>query len=360
MTAVSSSNGGGRTLNLSMRDVKSLLTMADCIPIQEEVFRRNGEGTAWNGPNAWVFADPQLMTHPGTGKMMCGGVEPDWWGMKLLGTREGGPDDRNRMQLLALFRAETLLPVAVMEANYLGHVRTGAGAAIATKYLARRDARTIGVLGAGATARFALLAHHALGWPVEKVYIYSRSPENRQAYVEEMGAQTGFSIEALDGPEEVVRRAEILITGTGSPAPALKADWVQPGTHVNAVPARAQHRRRDTDRNHGRKAQRRNRPWRHYARGRSRGARRSRRRHQAGPRVGRPDHAVRQLRSDRAGHRNWGARLGARKGARRRLLDGVQPRRRPVVASRARRPSGARLWHPCKRGPGMTRWVRTR
>jgi alanine dehydrogenase len=235
MTAVSSSNGGGRTLNLSMRDVKSLLTMADCIPIQEEVFRRNGEGTAWNGPNAWVFADPQLMTHPGTGKMMCGGVEPDWWGMKLLGTREGGPDDRNRMQLLALFRAETLLPVAVMEANYLGHVRTGAGAAIATKYLARRDARTIGVLGAGATARFALLAHHALGWPVEKVYIYSRSPENRQAYVEEMGAQTGFSIEALDGPEEVVRRAEILITGTGSPAPALKADWVQPGTHVNAM-----------------------------------------------------------------------------------------------------------------------------
>ena len=235
MTAVSSDNGGGRTLNLSMRDVKSLLTMADCIPIQEDVFRRNGEGTAWNGPNAWVYANPALMTHPGTGKMMCGGVEPDWWGMKLLGQRDGGPDDRNRMQLLALFRAETLLPVAVMEANYLGHVRTGAGAAIATKNLAREDARTIGVLGAGATARFALLAHHAMGWPVDQVYIYSRSPRNREAYVEEMAAQTGYPIEALDGPEEVVRRAEILITGTASTVPAFEADWVQPGTHVNAM-----------------------------------------------------------------------------------------------------------------------------
>jgi alanine dehydrogenase len=230
-----SANGGGRTLNLSMRHVKSLLTMEDCIGIQEEVFRQNGEGRAWNGPNAWVFANPAVMTYPGTGKMMCGGIEPDWWGMKLLGTREGGPDDRNRMQLLALFRAETLLPVAVMEANYLGHVRTGAGAAIASRYLARKDARTIGVLGAGATARFALLAHHAMGWPVERVYVYSRSPRNREAYVREMGEQTGYAIEALDDAEDVTRRAEILITGTGSPAPAFQAGWVQPGTHVNAM-----------------------------------------------------------------------------------------------------------------------------
>jgi alanine dehydrogenase len=235
MSDAATSNGAGRTLNLSMRQVKELLTMDDCISIQEEVFRQNGEGTAWNGPNAWIFPNAEVMTHPGTGKMMCGGIEPEWWGMKLLGTREGGPDDRNRMQLLALFKAETLLPVAVMEANYLGHVRTGAGAAIATRYLAREDARVIGVLGAGATARFALLAHHAMGWPVERVYMYSRSPANREAYVREMGEQTGFEIEALDNPEDVVRRAEILITGTASSVPAFEAGWVQPGTHVNAM-----------------------------------------------------------------------------------------------------------------------------
>lgn len=224
-----------RTLTLSMRDVKELLTMEDCVRVQEHVFAENGHGRAWNGANSWIHPEDQPMTYPGTGKMMCGGIEPDWWGMKLLGTREGDPDGRNRMQVLLLFRAETLLPVAMIEANYLGHVRTGAGAAIATKHLARPEARTVGVLGSGATARFALLAHRAIDWPIEQVYVYSRSPERRAAYVEEIGAQTGYRIEAISDSEEVVRRAEILITGTASHTPALQADWVQRGTHVNAM-----------------------------------------------------------------------------------------------------------------------------
>ena len=225
----------GRTLTLSMRDVKELLTMDDCVGIQEHVFAENGHGRAWNGENTWIHPQDYPMTHPGTGKMMCGGIEPDWWGMKLLGTRDGDPDGRNRMQVLLLFRAETLLPVAVIEANYLGHIRTGAGAAIATKYLARKDARKVGVLGTGATARFALLAHKSLGWPVESVQVYSRSEARRAAYVEEIGAQTGYAIEALDDPEAVVRGAEILITGTASTTPAFDVDWVQPGTHINAM-----------------------------------------------------------------------------------------------------------------------------
>lgn len=209
--------------------------MEDCIAIQERVFGENGHGRAWNGPNAWIHPEDQQMTYPGTGKMMCGGIEPDWWGMKLLGTRDGDPDGRNRMQVLVLFGAETLLPVAVIEANYLGHMRTGAGAAIATKHLARPEARTIGVLGTGATARFALLAHKAMGWPTDHVLVYSRSKERRAAYVEDMGARTGYEITALDNAEEVVVEAEILITGTASTTPVLEPDWVRPGTHVNAM-----------------------------------------------------------------------------------------------------------------------------
>jgi alanine dehydrogenase len=224
-----------RTLTLSMRDVKELLSMEDSLRIQEHVFAENGHGRAWNGGNTWIHPEDQPMTYPGTGKMMCGGIEPDWWGMKLLGTRDGDPDGRNRMQVLLLFKAETLLPVAMIEANYLGHMRTGAGAAIATKYLAREDARRVGVLGTGATARFALLAHHAMGRPIDVVQVYSRSEERRAAYVEEMGEQTGYAIEALSDPEEVVRGAEILITGTASHSPALEVDWVQPGTHINAM-----------------------------------------------------------------------------------------------------------------------------
>ncbi|MGE3619136.1 MAG: ornithine cyclodeaminase family protein [Acidimicrobiia bacterium] len=225
----------GRALVLSMRDVKELLDMGECIAIQEDVFARNGAGTAWNGENAWIFPDAELMRYPSTGKMMSGAIEPDWWGMKLLGVGEGGPDDRARMQVLCLFRAETLTPVAVVEANYLGHVRTGAGAAVASRHLARPEARRIGVLGTGATARFALQAHAAMGWPVDRVQVYSRTPERRLEYARELGAATGYDIEPVADPEEVVRGAEILVTGTASHEPAFDAAWVQPGTHVNAM-----------------------------------------------------------------------------------------------------------------------------
>ena len=78
MSDAGSSNGGGRTVNLSMRQVKELLSMDDCISIQEEVFRQNGEGTAWNGPNAWIFPNAEVMTHPGTGKMMWS-YDPESW-----------------------------------------------------------------------------------------------------------------------------------------------------------------------------------------------------------------------------------------------------------------------------------------
>lgn len=209
--------------------------MEDCISVQEEVFRKNGEGLAWNGENAWINKDETSVKHPLTGKMMSGGIEPEWRGMKLLSSRKGNPQERSRMQLMALFDATNLLPVAMMEANYLGHMRTGAGAAVASKYLARPDSKTVGVLGSGATARFALWAHAAAGWKPENVLVFSRSEEHRTAYVKEMGKLTGYEIEAAEEAEEVVRKADILITGTGSTSPALEASWVQPGTHVNAM-----------------------------------------------------------------------------------------------------------------------------
>lgn len=224
-----------RTRIISSRDVKKLLTMDECIPVQHEVFRQNGDGQAWNGENAWIHPDDSAVAFPLTGKLMSGGIEPSWRGMKLLSSRKGDPDTRSRMQILALFRAEDLLPVAMVESNYLGHVRTGAGAAIASQYLARRESSVIGVLGSGATARFALWAHAAAGWKPRLVHVFSRSKERRDAYVSKMAELTGYNIQALEDPEDVVKQADILITGTGSTSPAFDADWVKPGTHVNAM-----------------------------------------------------------------------------------------------------------------------------
>lgn len=224
-----------RTRILSTRDVKQLLTMEDCLTVQEQVFAQNARGIALNYENAWSYADPETMRYPATGKMMSGRIEPDWWGMKVYGAREGAADDRARMQILSIFDSETLLPVALLEANYLGHLRTGAGAGVASKFLARPESRTLGVLGTGATARFATLAHAASKWEFDEVLVYSRSPESRDKFAAQVSAATGYRVTPRDSAEGAVSSADILITGTASHQPVFDADWVKPGTHVNAM-----------------------------------------------------------------------------------------------------------------------------
>ena len=223
------------SLVLSDRDVRRLLTMEDCVPIQEQVFALNAQGKAWNGENAWVNPNPHQQTLPAQGKVLTGGIEPNWWGVKngFYGTQD--PNGHRRVQTLLIFRSQNLCPVAVMDSMYLGNVRTGAGAAVATRFLARQEARVIGVLGTGATAWFSLMAHRAINWPVSRVVVYSRSAERRQKFANKLSTATDYIVEALDSPEKVVRQSEILITGTATLTPVMQASWVQEGTHINAM-----------------------------------------------------------------------------------------------------------------------------
>jgi alanine dehydrogenase len=223
------------SLILSGKDVRAVLTMEDDVVTQEEVFALNARGKAWCGDTAWVHPDSKTQTYPAEGKMMTGGIEPDWWGVKNIFYGEYDPEGRRRVSVLTIFDTKTLCPVAVMECLYIGNVRTGAGGAVATKYLARKDARVIGILGSGAVAWFTLLAHRAMEWPASKVQVYSRSEERRQKFAQDMSSRTGYQVVPVESAEKVVREAEILITGAATLEPILKADWVQPGTHVNAM-----------------------------------------------------------------------------------------------------------------------------
>lgn len=229
----------GRTLVLSMAQVRDLVSMEDCIRLQEDVFRLSASGEAWEGTSAWTMPDA-AMAHPRAAKTMVGGIEPDWWGVKMVAFSDGAPEAKRRMQVLALFHAESLVPAAVIEANHLGYLRTGAAAAVATRHLARRDARVVGVLGTGAVARFAVRAHLALGWPVERLLLYSPSQERRAAYARELRERDGLAVEVARTVEEVVPHAEVLISGTASSRPAFAAELVRPGTHVNALGHRAE------------------------------------------------------------------------------------------------------------------------
>ncbi|HSH79472.1 MAG TPA: ornithine cyclodeaminase family protein, partial [Herpetosiphonaceae bacterium] len=99
----------------------------------------------------------------------------------------------------------------------------------------RPDARTLGVLGSGVLARYTVLAIRELLPEMQRVYVYSRDRERREAYARQMAEATGWSFVPVDTARAAVEEADILVTATNSAEPNLFAEWIKPGTHINAM-----------------------------------------------------------------------------------------------------------------------------
>jgi len=121
-----------------------------------------------------------------------------------------------------------------MQADYLGQVRTGAASAVATKHLARADAATVGVFGAGKQARTQLLGVSRVR-KLSRAVVYSPTAERRAAFAAEMSAACGVEVVPADKPEDAARGLDIVCTATSAREPVLLGDWVSPGQHLNVV-----------------------------------------------------------------------------------------------------------------------------
>jgi len=132
---------------------------------------------------------------------------------------------------VTLFDGETGEVRALMNASAITAIRTAAVSAVATRLLAREDARELGVLGAGVQARSHLEALRLVR-NFEHVRIFSPTAEHAQALAAEAGA------EAVETAEEAVRGADVIVTATSSVEPVLQRDWLQEGAHVNVVGGR--------------------------------------------------------------------------------------------------------------------------
>lgn len=122
----------------------------------------------------------------------------------------------------------------IVVGDLLGEIRTGAIGGVAVKLLARADADSIAIIGSGAQARTQLAAAAAVR-TLRIVRVFSRSPENRQRFAEEMGRKLGLSIQASASVKEAVRDAAIVICATDSRQPVIQSSWIAPGTHVTTV-----------------------------------------------------------------------------------------------------------------------------
>ncbi|PLS02382.1 cyclodeaminase [Neobacillus cucumis] len=137
--------------------------------------------------------------------------------------------------MMILINTQTGVPEAVLLDNgYLTDVRTAAAGAVAAAYLSKNTIETAGVIGAGSQARYQLRAL-SLVRNFSKVLIYSRSAERSQKFAEEMTAELGREVIAVQSAEFVVRNSEIVISTTPSKEPIIKADWLHPGLHITAM-----------------------------------------------------------------------------------------------------------------------------
>jgi len=135
-----------------------------------------------------------------------------------------------------LFEADEGRLLAILDATEITAIRTAAVSGLATRLLAREDARTLAVLGSGTQARTHLQAVLAVR-PIEEVRVFSRDRVKALAFAERESARRGVPVYAAASAEEAVRGADVVCTVTSSREPVLQGAWLRPGTHVNAVGA---------------------------------------------------------------------------------------------------------------------------
>jgi alanine dehydrogenase len=208
------------TLYLSESDVQELLSPGEAVEAVEACFRRMAAGSVELAPRRRLaLADGRLAD------MAASDLELGYAGVKAYAGFADGT-----AFVVALFSTERPELVAVIEADWLGRLRTGAASAVAAKHLAREGASSLGVLGCGGQAETQVTCIRAAVPTIERVVVYCRTERNLQAFCKRLGAEPGES-------HRDAAAQEIVVTVTTSRDPVLRGEWLQPGALVCAVGA---------------------------------------------------------------------------------------------------------------------------
>jgi alanine dehydrogenase len=212
---------------LNEQNAAQLVDMPSAVAAVRAAFVAQARGEAVNIPRTRLeFGTRRLNVMAG------GGRAPDRYALKSYGSST---------YHILLYSAEHGL-LAIMEANLLGQIRTGAASAIATQAMARPDAGKVGLIGAGRQARAQIQALHCVGC-VREVAVFARDPAKREAFCERLASELALPVRAAASAADAVAGADIVVTATNSSTPVVMQEWLAPGTHVNAMGANAASRR---------------------------------------------------------------------------------------------------------------------
>jgi ornithine cyclodeaminase/alanine dehydrogenase-like protein (mu-crystallin family) len=215
------------TLLLTEADVRSLLTMPIALEIVEDSLRQQGNGELVLHPRRRIKLPDNALLH----YMAAADPVRGYIGMKIYTVARGVA-----RFVVPLFRSTTGEMAALIEADALGQIRTGAASGVATKYLANPNARIAAIIGTGYQARTQLEAVAAVR-RLDRIRAFGRDPERRANFCREMTERIGIAVEAASSGEDAVKGADIIITATSATKVVLESEWLAPGMHINAMGA---------------------------------------------------------------------------------------------------------------------------
>ncbi|MFX1405013.1 MAG: ornithine cyclodeaminase family protein [Promethearchaeota archaeon] len=224
---------------LSSEEVlQSGLTMKTTIDVTEKVYRAHSEGKATLGKKTGINMEPFGRRRDSGLTAMTAFLQAfNVAGLKWIGLNFDNPakhDLPSHTALIVLNDAETMVPLAIMEGGWITAMRTGAATAVGAKYLARKDSRVVGILGAGFQSRFQIRALNEV-LQIDKILITDLVKARCEELARETKAELGLNVITADSPKAIAEKSDVIVTLTSADAPLIRHQWLRPGTLLCAL-----------------------------------------------------------------------------------------------------------------------------
>ena len=231
---------------LTNEHIQQVLDMPTCIKAMEEAYRELNEQRAGYRPRI-DFYMPQEPHYYRWGTMEGGSRKLGVFAIRmksdmLVWEKQGDLETEDKYcirpgtycGLIFLLNVRNAEPLALMNDGYLQHMRVGACAGLGTKYLARKNSKVLAMIGSGGMARTYAEAIKLVR-SIEAMRVFSPTKANREAYAAEMTEKLDIEVVAVDSPDKALKGADVVALTTDSLVPVIKAEWLEPGMHVNNV-----------------------------------------------------------------------------------------------------------------------------
>jgi ornithine cyclodeaminase len=217
---------------INRREVKRLLPMAACIDAMAEAMRAASSGAVSMPPR--LFA-PLADDSGSLGLMPGSTLDPPYFGAKVISLRFDNPSKGlpTVQGYVSLFDHDTGRPLALIEGSSVTAIRTAAASGLATRELARQDARSHGIFGTGVQAVTHIDAIACVR-DISRVVVWGRDAGKARRFAAEQSERTGLAVKATEDPAEAAG-CDVISTVTAASEPVLRGEWLQPGCHVNLV-----------------------------------------------------------------------------------------------------------------------------